>query len=83
MSQDKLSRLHTKDELYAAATAWVEVNIPRNIPLENPVQKQKLTSLTSGAILGKDIMEAIWEDMALTKLPSWVTTVPHNWGTIA
>ncbi|KAH9163392.1 hypothetical protein EDB89DRAFT_1912716 [Lactarius sanguifluus] len=52
MSQDELSRLCTKDELYAAATAW-------------------------------DVMEAIWEDMALTELPSWVTTVPHNWGTAA
>jgi hypothetical protein len=26
-------------------------------------------------------MEAVWADMALTELPSWVTDVPHNWGT--
>lgn len=26
-------------------------------------------------------MEAIWADMALTVLPSWVTDVPRNWGT--
>jgi len=26
-------------------------------------------------------MEAIWADMALTELPSWVTDVPPNWGT--
>jgi hypothetical protein len=26
-------------------------------------------------------MEAIWADMKHTELPSWVTDVPHNWGT--
>ena len=26
-------------------------------------------------------MEAVWADMALTILPSWVTDVPRNWGT--
>ena len=26
-------------------------------------------------------MEAIWEDMAFTQLPSWVGLVPRNWGT--
>jgi hypothetical protein len=26
-------------------------------------------------------MEAVWADMALTELPSWVSDVPRNWGT--
>ena len=26
-------------------------------------------------------MEAVWADMALTILPSWVMDVPRNWGT--
>jgi hypothetical protein len=26
-------------------------------------------------------MEAVWADMALTELPSWVSDVPSNWGT--
>jgi hypothetical protein len=26
-------------------------------------------------------MEAIWADMVLTELPSWVTKAPPNWGT--
>jgi len=34
-----------------------------------------------GALLGKDVMEAIWEDMSFTQLPSWVSSVPCNWGT--
>jgi hypothetical protein len=25
-------------------------------------------------------MEAIWSDMRLTQLPSWITPVPHDWG---
>jgi len=33
------------------------------------------------AILGKNIMQAVWEDMKRTLLPSWITPVPHNWGT--
>ena len=28
-------------------------------------------------------MTAVWEDMAHTELPSWVTDVPRNWGTAA
>jgi hypothetical protein len=28
-------------------------------------------------------MEAVWADMALTELPSWVTKAPSNWGTAA
>jgi hypothetical protein len=48
---------------------------------KDSAQKGKTKSNT-GAALGKDIMEAIWADMALTKLPSWVTAVPRNWGTM-
>jgi hypothetical protein len=47
---------------------------------ENSGQGRKTRSAT-GAILGKDVMEAIWADMKHTELPSWVTDVPHNWGT--
>ena len=36
---------------------------------------------TTGAVLGKDVMKAIWADMALTELPSWVSDVPCDWGT--
>jgi hypothetical protein len=47
---------------------------------ENPRQKQK-NSPSNGAVLGKDVMEAVWADMALTELLSWVTKAPSNWGT--
>ena len=47
---------------------------------ENSGQGRK-TRPATGAILGKDIMEAIWVDMKYTELPSWVMGVPHNWGT--
>jgi len=32
-------------------------------------------------VLGKDVMEAVWADMALTQLPTWLTAAPRNWGT--
>ncbi|KAH9051542.1 hypothetical protein EDB87DRAFT_1582376 [Lactarius vividus] len=79
MAPKELDKLCTKDELYEAAANWVEEHSP---PPENSAQGGKARS-TTGAILGKDIMEAIWADMARTQLPSWVTDVPHNWGTAA
>ena len=46
------------------------------------MQKGKTGSTPrTNTFLGKDIMEAVWSDMAVTELPSWVTDVPHNWGT--
>jgi hypothetical protein len=45
--------------------------------------QNKKASHTTGAVLGKDVMEAVWADMALTVIPSWVTDVPPNWGTAA
>ena len=32
-------------------------------------------------IFGKEVMEAIWEDMKRTQLPSWISPAPPNWGT--
>lgn len=26
-------------------------------------------------------MEAVWADMACTQVPTWISTVPRNWGT--
>ncbi|KAJ2921684.1 hypothetical protein H1R20_g15414, partial [Candolleomyces eurysporus] len=34
------------------------------------------------AFLGCDVMESIYEDMARTRLPSWVTPAPRDWGTV-
>ena len=36
-----------------------------------------------GAVLGRDVMEAVWNDMRLTELPSWMSPAPPNWGTAA
>ena len=38
----------------------------------------KKPSDNSRAVLGKDIMEAVWSDMKLMQLPTWVGS---NWGT--
>jgi hypothetical protein len=50
------------------------------LPAENSAQNTKAPPANS-AVLGKDVMEAVWADMALTELPSWVSDVPPNWGT--
>ncbi|KAJ7280469.1 hypothetical protein C8J57DRAFT_1501920 [Mycena rebaudengoi] len=38
-------------------------------------------SANGGAVLGRDVMKAIWADMHKTILPSWVGAAPKNWGT--
>ncbi|KAF9643355.1 hypothetical protein BDM02DRAFT_3104566 [Thelephora ganbajun] len=32
-------------------------------------------------VLGRNILEAVWEDMTRTELPSWMSPAPWNWGT--
>lgn len=34
-------------------------------------------------VLGRDILEAVWDDMTRTELPSWMSPAPRNWGTAA
>jgi len=33
-------------------------------------------------VLGKDVMEAVWDDMKHTKLPTWIHPAPPNWGMV-
>jgi len=52
------------------------------------VDRQELNQLTSYlpvrsskcVVLGKDVMEAVWDDMKHTKLPTWIHPAPPNWG---
>lgn len=32
-------------------------------------------------VLGRDVLEAVWDDMTRTELPSWMSPAPKNWGT--
>jgi hypothetical protein len=41
-----------------------------------------LATNASRAFLGKDVMKAVWEDMDRTQLPSWITPVARDWGTV-
>lgn len=34
-------------------------------------------------VLGKNVMESVWDDMTRTELPSWMSPAPRNWGTAA
>lgn len=38
---------------------------------------------TSRGVLGKDVMQEVWDDMEFTELPSWMSPAPRNWGTAA
>jgi predicted transcriptional regulator len=39
------------------------------------------SSENTRAVLGKDVMDMVWSDMKRTQLPTWVGSVPSNWGT--
>ena len=36
---------------------------------------------SSRVVLGKNVMEEVWAEMKRTRLPTWITPAPHNWGT--
>jgi len=55
--------------------------VEEHVPSPEDSRQGRKTRSATGAILGKDIMEAVWVDMKHTELPSWVTDVPYNWGT--
>ena len=54
------------------------------------MDRQKLNQLTSylpvrlskRIVLGKDVMEAVWDDMKHMKLPMWIYPAPPNWRTV-
>ena len=41
----------------------------------------KIKGRIHSAVLGKDVMEAVWNNMKTALLPSWISPAPHNWGT--
>lgn len=49
-------------------------------------QLERLTSylpaeISNRAVLGRDVMEAVWKDMESAQLPSWIGSAPARWGT--
>ena len=54
---------------FADVTLKRESNVPRPV------------DLSPREVLGKNILEAVWDDMARTELPSWMSPAPRNWGT--
>ncbi|KAH6907045.1 hypothetical protein BKA70DRAFT_1428553 [Coprinopsis sp. MPI-PUGE-AT-0042] len=45
-------------------------------------EAEDVSSGSASAFLGQDTMHEIWADMARTRLPSWVTPAPKDWGTV-
>ncbi|KAJ3501861.1 hypothetical protein NLJ89_g9152 [Agrocybe chaxingu] len=37
---------------------------------------------TNRAILDRELMRLVWDDMTRTQLPTWITPAPRNWGTM-
>ena len=49
----------------------------RNLHIPDPPE----LGAESREVLGRDILEAVWDDMTRTELPSWMSPAPRNWGT--
>jgi hypothetical protein len=47
----------------------------------NPKRESNIHRPTPREVLGRDILEAVWDDMTRTELPSWMSPAPRNWGT--
>ncbi|KAF9645720.1 hypothetical protein BDM02DRAFT_3189458 [Thelephora ganbajun] len=62
-----------KTDLFMWLSEWRKLHIP-------PPEEQDLDE-EPRAILGKDVLESVWDDMRLTQLLSWMSPAPRNWGT--
>lgn len=76
-----------KEDLVTRLMDWVRVVLncaharltpfQRELNLPDPPEQVS----ESRDVLGRDILEAVWHDMACTELPSWMSPAPRNWGT--
>ena len=80
----------SKRELYARLETWVcsslligmhAVDYAFQRDIHHPGERPDQANPTSRGVLGKDVMQAVWSDMKLTQLPSWMSPAPPNWGT--
>lgn len=79
-----------KEDLVDRLMDWVSV-ILRFVPITHSAPLQRELNFPdppeqiseSRDVLGRDILEAVWRDMACTELPSWMSQAPRNWGTAA
>ncbi|KAF9647790.1 hypothetical protein BDM02DRAFT_3187692 [Thelephora ganbajun] len=65
----------TREALAMRLINWRESNIPRPREPEPGTETRE--------VLGRDVLEAVWDDMTRTELPSWMSPAPRNWGTAA
>ncbi|KAF9643985.1 hypothetical protein BDM02DRAFT_3191016 [Thelephora ganbajun] len=74
MCQSRRIEVEEKDKvdlLVERLIAWRDSNIP--VPPE-PVSESR-------EVLGRNILEAAWDDMTRTEIPLWMSAAPRNWGT--
>lgn len=87
----ELDETGTKAELFERLSEWVRMVVldyfavvdfmlQRELNIIPPSEEQD-SDQVPGAVLGKNILESIWDDMKLTQLPSWMSPAPRNWGT--
>ncbi|KAK0183688.1 hypothetical protein F5146DRAFT_1147968 [Armillaria mellea] len=69
-----LPEYRKKEDLTASLIHWRRNNLAT-------VEKNFLLGKNQRHVLGKSIMEAVYDDMKKTWLPSWVSCVPKDWGT--
>jgi hypothetical protein len=73
-------------DLAARLVEWVFRSSPdlegsANVTLKRESNIACPVELSPREVLGRDILEAVWDDMARTELPSWMSPAPRNWET--
>lgn len=61
----------------------IQANTQRSAWLLSYIEIAKELQSPHHVVLGKDVLTAVGADMAHTQLPSWISPMPHNWGTAA
>ncbi|KAK0440683.1 uncharacterized protein EV420DRAFT_1247741, partial [Desarmillaria tabescens] len=70
-----------KEELAALLIHWVGTSSTVHRNNLAAVEKNFASGKNQRHVLGRSIMEAVYEDMKKTRLPLWVSRAPKDWGT--
>ncbi|KAJ2917200.1 hypothetical protein MD484_g3158, partial [Candolleomyces efflorescens] len=73
--------LSGKQAIYEHCIQTLNADEEKQVQLIEALSEDLKVLQEGAAFLGKDVMEAVWSDMKLTRLPLWITPPPHDWGT--
>ncbi|KAJ3525918.1 hypothetical protein NMY22_g10376 [Coprinellus aureogranulatus] len=71
----------SKQQLFHLVSSALKSDEQKRQQFNNEFTRLDDLTPSSSPFLGKDVMNAVWRDMSRTRLPSWLTPAPRDWGT--